>query len=105
MSQDLGAKGREGRVGLAALAFGLLADGLLRVSPWGANAGIWLSLLVLACWRFMPRGPARKPGRHFLLITAVLFAAAAAGRASPVLVASNLTLSAACLLFAAIAVR
>ena len=105
-SQEGQAHGREGKVLASALVLGLLADRLLRISPWGANAAIWLALLALASWLFRPRdrAPAR-PGLILLLLTAVLFAAAAAGRASPVLLVANLVLSAICLLLAALKAR
>ena len=37
------------RVAAAALALGLLGDGLLRATPWGANVALWVAARPLVC--------------------------------------------------------
>ncbi len=69
---------RASRIASLALGLGLLADLLLRETPWGLNATIWLSLLALAALPLARRWP---------LILAVACAAGLAARASPVLLA------------------
>lgn len=68
---------RSSRIVWVALGLGLLADLLLRETPWGLNATVWLSLLALAG---LPVARRRWP-----LFLAVAVAAGLAWRASPVL--------------------
>lgn len=71
----------------AALLLGILGDGLLRATPWGINAVLWLmlllgTLLALMRWQF----PAARGGGRWMIVPALLFAAAIAWRGSGVLV-------------------
>lgn len=60
----------------ASLILGLLGDALLRATPWGLNAPLWisalaLSVLAVAAWHNVPL----TGGGRWLLIPAVIFAA------------------------------
>ncbi|MCK7534731.1 MAG: hypothetical protein MZV63_28885 [Marinilabiliales bacterium] len=61
---------------LASFILGLLGDVLLRATPWGLNAGLWivalaLSIAAITQWQAVDlRG-----GGRWLLLPAVLFAA------------------------------
>jgi Domain of unknown function (DUF4173) len=71
----------------AALFLGVLGDLLLRVTPWGINVFVWLSILVsvaaaLSRWRRLDVAS----GGRWLVPVAVIFAAAVAWRDSPVVV-------------------
>jgi Domain of unknown function (DUF4173) len=83
------------RLGLAVLAgglvIGLAADALLRVSPWGINFSLFtvacvVALAFVGVWQ----GISLRGSGLLLVIPAVLFGAAYAWRASPVLQALNL---------------
>ena len=82
------------RLGLLALAvaalLGLLGDLLLRATPWGLNAPLWLLALVvgagLLVW--LARLPLLGEGR-WLALVALAFAGGIALRASPSMVAVN----------------
>lgn len=79
----------------AALVLGLLGDGLLRSTPWGLNVPLWTGLLALASLAVARLRRVRLGGEgRWLLVPAILFAAALAWRDSPTLVFLN-TLSAA----------
>jgi hypothetical protein len=70
----------------AALAFGVLGDALLREGPWGLNFFVWIAALVLAVFGLAGWGGINLAGGgRWLLIPAVLFAAAFAGRDSTML--------------------
>lgn len=75
----------------ATLVFGILGDLLLRATPWGLNAGLWLLLLTVTltglAWRFEIK--LTGAGR-WLFPPALAFAAALAWRASPTLTFLNL---------------
>ncbi len=79
----------------AALVLGLLGDALLRATPWGLNAPLWTGLLALVSLTVARSRRVRlgDEGR-WLLVPAILFAAALAWRDSPTLVFLN-TLAAA----------
>ena len=83
----MNARGRLGwAVLLAALALGLLADALLRVTPWGLNALVWIGSLVVAAAVLVRRRYGTWTARQVrLLLPAVAFAAGIAWRDSPVL--------------------
>ncbi|MGH9334553.1 MAG: DUF4153 domain-containing protein [Vicinamibacteria bacterium] len=68
------------------LGLGLLADLLLRETPWGLNATVWLSLLALAAIPFVARED-RTEAPRWPLLFAMACAAGLAWRASPVLLA------------------
>lgn len=74
---------RLARIADIAIGLGLLADLLLRETPWGLNAAIWLSLLAIAGLRVVRRSDALA----WPLLLAIPFAACFAWRASPVLLA------------------
>src|SRR5205085_231469 len=86
---------------LAAGVVGIAGDALLRVTPWGLNAPVWMAIFALA---FM--GVARSQrialsgGGRWLLAPALFFAAGIAWRDSPAL---NVLAGAAALLALAIA--
>src|SRR5688572_25842895 len=91
----VGGNVRDGtRLGLLALAvaalLGLLGDLLLRATPWGLNAPLWLLALVvgagLLVWQ--ARLPLLGEGR-WLALVALAFAGGIALRASPSMVAVN----------------
>ena len=94
----MGARTRLG-LGLLAAAVGLgaLGDGLLRVSPWGINAGLWVGAVALVVLSLARWGAVQLAGGRWLLVPAVLFALAIAWRASPVLMACNLLAALVCL--------
>src|SRR5689334_6213726 len=71
----------------AALLLGLLGDGLLRAMPLGLNVLLWAGALVIALTVLLGRRrrAALAGGGHWLLISAILFAAAFAWRDSPTL--------------------
>lgn len=71
----------------AALLLGVLGDGLLRATPFGLNLLLWAGALVLALVSLLghKRRQALAGGGHWLLISALLFAAAFAWRDSPTL--------------------
>lgn len=77
---------RASRIVWLALGLGLLADLLLRETPWGLNAAIWLSLLALTAIPIVDGAGARFT-RVGPLLAGVVFAAGLAWRASPVLLA------------------
>lgn len=68
----------------AALLLGVLGDGLLRATPWGLNVLLWIGALqfALAVLLAKRRQRALGGGGHWLLLSAVLFAAAFAWRDS-----------------------
>jgi hypothetical protein len=69
-----------------ALALGLVADLLLRATPWGLNVGLWVALLGLAAWTLRRRAQAPPITTSAMLaFTTVLFAAGFAWRDTPVL--------------------
>lgn len=75
------------RIVWVALGLGLLGDlVLLRKTPWGLNAVLWLSLLALAALPFAGRQAGREAPR-WPFILAVACAAGLAWRASPILLA------------------
>src|SRR5919199_1937839 len=71
----------------AALLLGVLGDGLLRATPWGLNVLLWMGALTFALMALL--GKRRKSvlagGGHWLLLSAILFAAAFAWRDSATL--------------------
>ncbi len=86
------------RLGLAAMGVallsGVLGDGLLRATPWGINALLWLMLLLgalvaLMRWHY----PAARGGGRWMIAPALLFAATIAWRGSSVLVALSVLAS------------
>ena len=100
----------ETRVGLGimlgALALGVLGDGLLRETPWGLNAALWVLALVglgaLLVWRLGL--PLAGEGR-WLVGPALLFAAALAWRDSPALKVCNVLAVGGLLALAALRLR
>lgn len=87
MSSTLNERGTASRIVWVALGLALLGDlVLLRKTPWGLNAVLWLSLLSLAAIPFAGRQAGREAPRWPLLL-AVACAAGLAWRASPVLLA------------------
>jgi hypothetical protein len=68
----------------AALLLGVLGDGLLRATPWGLNVLLWTGAIVSAMVVMLSRWRRRAlaSGGHFLLLSAILFAAAFAWRDS-----------------------
>ena len=68
----------------AALLLGVLGDGLLRATPWGLNVLLWTGAIVMAMIMLLSRWRRRAlaSGGHFLLLSAILFAAAFAWRDS-----------------------
>lgn len=70
----------------AAVALGVLGDVLLRVAPWGLNIALWIGALIAAAialaWR---HGVALRGGGRWLLVPAILFAAAFSWHDSPTL--------------------
>jgi len=85
----------ETRLGLfalgAAAVLGLLGDLLLRASPWGLNAPLWIALLLAAAGLLLWQ--AKLPlfaGSRWLAIVALVFAAGIALRDSPVMIAVNI---------------
>jgi hypothetical protein len=62
----------------AALLLGILGDALLRATPWGLNVLLWAGALLIASVVLLAhrRSRALSGGGHFLLMTALLFAAA-----------------------------
>lgn len=71
----------------AALLLGILGDGLLRATPWGLNVLLWTGALVVAAVTLLggKRRRALTGGGHWLLLSAILFAAAFAWRDSTTL--------------------
>ncbi|MGH7557901.1 MAG: DUF4153 domain-containing protein [Gemmatimonadota bacterium] len=86
MTSTLEKRRRASRIAWEALGFGLLADLLLRETPWGLNATLWLSLLALAAIPFVARDDGTEAPRWPLLLAGAC-AAGLAWRASPVLLA------------------
>jgi hypothetical protein len=72
------------RVFEAALLLGVLGDGLLRATPWGLNVLLWAGALASASVFFLARRrrSALAGSGHWLLLLAMLFAAAFAWRDS-----------------------
>jgi len=71
---------------LAALVMGVLADALLRATPWGSNLTLWVTALVVAVITLTDRKRTGwAPDRRGLVIPLVLFAVFMAWRDSPVL--------------------
>ncbi|HEX8845016.1 MAG TPA: DUF4173 domain-containing protein [Pyrinomonadaceae bacterium] len=68
----------------AALLLGVLGDGLLRATPWGLNVLVWVGALSLALMVLLGgrRKCALSGGGHWLLLSAILFAASIAWRDS-----------------------
>lgn len=68
----------------AALLLGVLGDGLLRATPWGLNVLLWIGALLIALVVLLNgrRKRALAGGGHWLLLSALLFAAALAWRDS-----------------------
>lgn len=94
----LGARTRLGLgVLAAAVALGALGDGLLHVSPWGVNAGLWTAAIALVVYALARWSGVRLAGGGWLLVPAVLFALAVAWRASAMLMASNVLAALLCL--------
>jgi hypothetical protein len=87
----------------ASLALGLLADALLRATPWGLNAPLCAAAVLLAVFAIARQQ--RRPlvgGGRWLALPALCFAAAFAWRDSPALLAFDVVALAACAtLFAA----
>jgi hypothetical protein len=74
----------------AGLALGVLGNALLRETPWGVNAGLWVAaLLAAAAWVARSSGAELRGEGRWMAVPALLFAAFLAWRASPVLVAVN----------------
>src|SRR5262245_49018364 len=75
----------------AALAAGVLGDGMLRATPWGVNLFIWIVAVaaLAACVLILNRADL-DAGRRRLVIPLLFFAAAVAWRDSPVLKALSL---------------
>src|SRR5437763_15483841 len=71
----------------SALLLGILGDGLLRATPLGLNVLLWAGALVIALVVLLGRRRqvALAGGGHWLLISALLFAAALAWRDSQTL--------------------
>src|SRR5512139_2978669 len=94
------------RIGLsilgAALVLGILGEALLRVTPWGPNAAIWIAALGLACFVVARRQAVPlEGGGRWLMLPVVVFAGALAWRDSTTLKIINLT-TAVCLLALAV---
>jgi hypothetical protein len=71
---------------VAGLAMGVLGDALLRQGPWGLNLFVWIAFLVLAVPALARRGGVDlKGGGRWLLIPALVFAAAFVWRDSNML--------------------
>ncbi len=75
-----------------AFALGLLGDGLLRATPWGVNALIWVAALISSAAVLVRLGgPGLKDGEWWLTPLVVLFASFVAWRAAPMLVFLNVS--------------
>ncbi|MGB3635415.1 MAG: DUF4173 domain-containing protein [Rubrobacteraceae bacterium] len=87
----------------AALVLGILGDGLLRATPWGMNAPIWVAALILSAGLLARLGSMRlRDGEWWLAPLAVLFASFVAWRAAPMLVFLNISTGLAALSLAAV---
>ncbi len=76
----------------AALFLGVLGDGLLRATPWGINAPLWVAALVVsAVVLARSTGFSLTHGEWWLAPLAILFAAFVAWRAAPMLVFLNVS--------------
>src|SRR5215210_2073999 len=91
----------ETRLGLGILAtaigLGILADLLLRATPWGLNWALWATALVAVATGL--------GSRRSLLAVALVFSALLLWRASPVLATLNVLAAGAALAFAVVPLR
>lgn len=87
----------------AALVLGVLGDGLLRTTPWGTNALLLVTALILSAVVLARLGSIRlRDGAWWLAPLALLFASFIAWRAAPVLVFLNISMTLAALSLAAV---
>ncbi|MFQ5704997.1 MAG: DUF4153 domain-containing protein [Gemmatimonadales bacterium] len=67
----------------AAVLLGILGDALLRATPWGINAVIWMAVAVVAGWALLPGRPnTTRTLTGWPVLTALFFAACIAWRDS-----------------------